>query len=73
MISTPIDMPEKRNLLGYAKSTAFGRSGQHHVEDIDIFLEMTMKLGTAGNYRALSPDELQDLFVVIHYKLSNLA
>jgi hypothetical protein len=43
------------------------------VEDINIFSELTMKLkhNTDANYHSLDDAEMEDLFVVIHYKLSD--
>jgi hypothetical protein len=75
MTSTQISMPESTAYAGMQKATLSSSAAGIRVEDIDIFAELTMKLkhGTIPNYQSLGNAELEDLFVVVHYKLSNPA
>ena len=73
--STQISMPENVTYANMQKATLTGTTANISVEDINVFGPMTFKLkhNSDVNYHSLDtdPEELEDLFVVINYKLSD--
>jgi Tc toxin complex TcA C-terminal TcB-binding domain len=72
MTSTQISMPENATYANMQKATLTGVTANISVEDINAFAELTMKFkhSTDANYHSLDDAEMQDVFMVIHYKLS---
>jgi hypothetical protein len=72
MTSTQISMPENATYADMQKTTLTGVAANISVEDINAFAELTMKFkhSTDANYHSLDDAEMQDVFMVIHYKLS---
>ena len=75
MTSLEISMLESNTYGGLQMATLSGSATNIDVENINILSEMTMKFkhNTDTNYHSIdtAPNEIEDLFVVIHYKLSD--
>jgi hypothetical protein len=73
MESAEISMPESLTYGDMQKATLSESAADITVEDIHIFSELTMKLkhNSDSNYHSLDDAEMEDLFVVVHYKLSD--
>jgi hypothetical protein len=73
MTSPQVSMAQKLKYGNMQEGTLAGVSGSFDVEEINIFSPLTLKMkyGPVNNYASLetNPDEVQDLMMVIHYKL----
>jgi hypothetical protein len=72
--SSQITMPQNTTYGGLHKVTINTADAGLNLEELDITKTMTLKLkhSAAADYTSLGtkPDELEDLFVVLHYKLN---
>lgn len=76
MVSAQINMPEAPLYANMQKVTIAGATTGVSVEDIAVFEPMTMKFkhNTDLDYHSIGtdPEELEDVFLVMHYKLSDV-
>ncbi len=72
--SSEITMPQNENYGGLNKATINVNDAGLNLEEQDITGEMSLKVkySTAPDYKGLAtkPDEVEDIFLVIHYKLA---
>ena len=73
VISSEINMPPNETYGGLKKATLAVTAAGLNLDELNISGPMTLKLkfNTALDYRTLGtdPDEVEDLFLVFHYKL----
>ena len=71
--SPKIDMLINNKYDGMNKASIWDKITGPDPKDIDLSKEITMKLkfSSASDYKSLTtkPDEIKDLFMIIHYKL----
>lgn len=73
--ATQLAMPQNDTYGGMQKLTMSGTVGGISIEDIDAFAPVGIKLkhNSAVDFKSLEtdPEEMQDVFLAIHYKLSD--
>ena len=72
--STEITIPESNSYGGLKKATLNVIDAGMNLEELDIRKAMTLKIkhNTAPDYTVLTADEIEDIFVVFHFKLQNV-
>ena len=72
--SSQITMPQNNSYGGLNKATINVNDAGLNLEELDIAGKMSLKLkrGAAADYASLAtePDDLKDMFLVVHYKLN---
>jgi hypothetical protein len=72
--STPVVMPQNNALGGLNKATINVSDAGMNLEELDITKEMRLKMkrGAALDFKSLvtEPEEVDNVFIVIHYKLN---
>jgi hypothetical protein len=70
-----ITMPQNDTYGGLNKATINVNDAGLNLAELDITKEMSLKVrhSSAPDYASLAtrPDEVEDLFIVVHYKMSN--
>ncbi len=75
VISAEITLPVNDSLGGLIKATLNVNDAGLNLEELDIEKELTLKIkhSTQLDYTSLSSDELEDVFIVMHYKLNSIS
>ncbi len=73
--SSQISMSQNNTYGGLNKATINANNAGLNLEELDITEEMSLKIkqSTSTNYKGLAtkPDEVEDIFLVLHYKLDD--
>jgi hypothetical protein len=69
-------MPQDAAYGDMQKTSLSGSASGINVEDINIFSALTFKIkhNSDANFHSIDtdPEELEDMFLVVHYKLSDI-
>ena len=68
--STQITMPQNTTYGGLNKATINVNDAGLNLEELDIEMGMSLKVNLSSPSLGMDPDEVEDLFLVVHYKVN---